>query len=298
MKKNIVLLLVVLVAGVAAVYAVRSGFFKRSETVSAMDAVKKEDVNRLETGGDEQEVAKSLKRMAFQDPEKAAEFIKRFVKENSKILRGAACESAGGFQGAEWDKLISQCLGDTEVSVRISALKGLCRQPTAERRAMTESLLATTKPDNQERLWANMAVMYAATDERDRQNHEKKVLEYFLKADRENQSEAAIELYKVWPKRTELHAFAEKIIKQGEETQDLLPSFRYLGANDPDRLSATLASARFPDSRSYLLNILSFLNEKCPKGWSAVAQRVYAHAKADEGFLKDSEKIDPRKKCG
>jgi len=271
------------------ILAYRSGRFAQQELPpDQLTAIKQADVDRLQAGGgDEAEMAKSLRRMAFQNPEKAAEFARRFVTQDSTAMRAASCEVAGGFPDESWDKTVAECLAHLEAEVRVATLKGMLRQPTLIRRALAERLLAQTKPEPRERLWAQVAVMYAMSEGKDRSALEKTVLAGLEKADRETQSEILIELYNFWPADRRLYPFAEKVLKSAELRPDFLPGFRYMAEFAPDQLSTLLANSRWPDSQNFLLNVEEFLATKCPKGWAVVQKKLAGQPKAGGGLKRE-----------
>jgi hypothetical protein len=291
---SIAVVLCLLAAGVY--FMRRQGVEKPPQGASMLEQVKQDDVKRMAGDADVAEKAKSLRRMAFQNPEKAREFSKKLVSDPSPALRAAAFETAGYFQGEEWDKIVLQGLADTEVTVRLGTLKGLLRQPTAGRASAVENFLGRGNLTPQEKLWANVALMYASSGGGERKAKEDAVLNQLPRADRDTQAELSTELFKVLPNRPELLSYAEKIVGKAEETPDFLPSFRYMSAYSPERLAEVLMSGAWPESRAYLFEVAEFLGGKCPKNWVKVLQKAEASPGADEEFKMRAGKLTS--KCG
>lgn len=259
----------------------RQGVEKPSQGPSMLEQVKQDDVKRMAGDADVAEKAKSLRRMAFQNPDKAAEFTKQLVNDPSPALRAAAYEVAGSFAGEEWDRVVAQGLNDTELEVRIATLKGMNRQPSQTRAAMAEAHAAKAGADTKEKIWARMAVMKAASDTKVRAAKENEVLALVRRLERPVQGEVLIELYKIWPDRPELITIAEKVVGTGQETPDFMPSFRYLSAYAQENLATVLKSSAWPDSRAFLLDVVDFLIQKCPTDTAAIVARVEKHGQRD-----------------
>ena len=288
-KIGTVIVAVVLIAG--GVYlATRKGGEVKPETQALLEQVKQSDVQRMASDDDVAEKAKSLRRMAFQNPEKAMEFTRQFVNDPSPVLRAAAYETAGSFQGEEWDKLAAEGLNDTEPEVRVATLKGLNRQPGEARSQLIAAYFAKGDKTPREQIWAQMAVMRGAVDDRGRKAKESEVLALLKKVDRPTQGEVLIELYKFWPGRPELIAFAENIVRSAQETPDFMPSFRYLSAYAQENLGTVLKASSWPDSRAFLLDVVGFVMEKCPRDSDAIVAKITKHSRVDaevEGKVKE-----------
>jgi hypothetical protein len=244
------------------------------QTDQTIETVNQEDVVRMGSAVDDSEKAKSLERMSFQNPLKAQEYARLLANAESAILRAAASKVAGSFPGEEWDRIVLKGLKDKDSAVRIATLRGMRRQPTEKRQRAAVELLKAKKLDLNERLWGELALMPEPGD--------KKILALLEKVDRSTQSEALMELYKSWPKQSELFPLAEKVLHLRMENQDYLPSFHYLSAYAPEVLTKFLADSSFPDSRMFLLETVGFVKQKCPQGWPAILKKVEAHSRVDE----------------
>jgi hypothetical protein len=294
MDKRIVVIVALMIGIAAAMFMYRKPPGPKGIAPDSLEAVKAADVRRLNEGADsDPEMAKSLKRMAFQDPAKAQEYARRFVGHTSVTIRAAAFETAGMFSGEEWDGYVQQGLTEKETEIRIGTLRGIARQPSPERNQWIDRMLAGKNVDPVERLWALYAGTRAEPEEKKRKQREGELVAQLKKVDRETQSEMLIELYKTWPDRKELVPFAETVVRAGQETQDLIPGFQYLRAYASDNLAAVLnASSRWPDSRYFLINVADFLKERCPGDWEAIAAKASKHQKADAEINGKLEKID------
>lgn len=279
-KIGIVVVAVLLIAGGVFLFK-RMGGEKPVEPVALLEQVKEGDINRMASDDDVAEKAKSLRRMAFQNPTKAQEFTRALVSDPSPVLRAAAYETAGSFQGEEWDKLAAEGLNDTEMDVRVATLKGLNRQPGEVRTQMIKAYFSRGERSPQEQIWAQMVMMRGAADEKLRKGKEAEVLALLKRVDRPTQSEVLIELYKFWPAKPELIAFAERIVSSAEETPDFMPSFRYLSAYAHENLSSVLKASSWPDSRAFILDVIAFVVEKCPKDSDLLVGKVSRHPRAD-----------------
>lgn len=283
MKKST---LITVVAGLLLLGAITYIIIKRGgeskPTLTPIEQVRQDDIHRLETQGDEQEKAKSLKRMAFQDPDRAMIFTRQLVSNPSPILRAAAYETVGSFSGEAWDKLVQDGLKDTEQSVRIATLKGLNRQPGQRRSELVQEYLKQSQRDPLELTWAHMVLMRSASDVAQKQTHEKSILTELSKVNDQSRDELLLDLYKIWPGRAEIVTYAQKVLSSGRETQALMPSFRYLESFAPESLASTLKSAKWPESRSFILSVIEFVSESCPKEARALLKMVESHSRADD----------------
>lgn len=262
--------------------------------MSQLEQVKKDDVARVEGNGDELEKAKSLRRMAFQNPEKAKEFTRQLVADSSDEIRASAYETAGSFSGDEWDQLIDSGLRDDSQNVRIATLRGLNRQPTASRAELVEKFIRATK-DETELSWAYLALMRAAPDDKSRADADSQLVKHLNKTT--PQGDLLIELYKIWPDRKELIPFAEKIVAAGAETTEFMPSFRFLNGVAKDSLGTTLKSAKWPDSRFFLQTVVDFVRDSCPKNAKDLLKKVTTHPRVDPEIQTAVEAVEKSKGC-
>lgn len=293
MIKKILLILLGLAALGIIIGVLRSRTAKEIPPAVVMEQVNQEDLQRLKTGSDEAEMAKSLRRMSYQDPAKAAGFARQWLNHESVTLRSAACETIGSFAEQSWDSSVAACLSSSDSMVRTATLKGLLRQPGENRRKLAEKHWLAAKTSTDEKLWAGMAVIFAMPESKERAGIEKNMLVLLEKATPALQSEILPELYKHWAGDPRLFLFAEKVLQRGTVTPDFFASFSYLSAYAPEKLGALLTTSAWPDSRYFLIEVNSFLAAKCPKDWPAIQKKISQHPKAEE-TLKSAPACAPK----
>ena len=145
-------------------------------SAAQVDRVNQEDLVLLQSQADDFERAKALRRMASQNSAQAQVFVRQLRSDLSPSVRAAAYESAGGFEGDEWETLIGEGLDDPQGEVRVATLKGLRRQLSPARGERVESFLKISKRTEVEQLWALLALWSLGSEKSQLAQREKKIL--------------------------------------------------------------------------------------------------------------------------